>query len=85
MDRLLQKEKPKLTLTSRSHTKPGTLLKPQIPVRTNAFWDEKRPGFCEIDLVSHDGPNPGGDFCQTLDVTDWYTGWTETEAVKNKA
>jgi len=39
----------------------------------------------EIDLVSHDGGNARGDYAQTLDVTDVYTGWTETEAVKNKA
>lgn len=85
IDRLLQKEKRKFTPISRSYTKPGTLLKHQIPVRTFADWDEKRPGFCEIDLVAHDGGNPSGDFCQTLDVTDVLTGWTETQAVKNKA
>ena len=39
----------------------------------------------EIDLVSHDGGNARGDYAQTLDVTDVYTGWTETQAVKNKA
>ncbi|BER91888.1 transposase family protein [Atrimonas thermophila] len=85
IDRLLQKEKRKFTPISRSYTKPGTLLKHQVPVRTFADWDEKRPGFCEIDLVAHDGGNPSGDFCQTLDVTDVLTGWTETQAVKNKA
>jgi hypothetical protein len=85
IDRLLQKEKRKFTPISRSYTKPGTLLKHQVPVRTIALWDEKRPGFCEIDLVAHDGGNPSGDFCQTLDVTDVLTGWTETQAVKNKA
>ncbi|WP_369017616.1 transposase [Thermatribacter velox] len=85
VDRLLQKEKRKLTFTFRSYTKPGTLLKHQIPVRTFADWDEKRPGFCEMDLVAHDGGNPSGDFCQTLDVTDVLTGWNETQAVKNKA
>jgi len=61
MDRLLQKEKRKLVPVFRSYTKPGTLLKHRIPVRTFADWDEKRPGFCEIDLVAHDGGNPGGD------------------------
>ncbi len=48
-------------------------------------WDDKRPGFVEIDLVSHDGGNPRGDYLHTLDVTDVSTGWTETQAVKNKA
>lgn len=43
------------------------------------------PGFVEIDLVGHEGGNPSGDFCQTLTVTDICTGWTKTQAVKNKA
>ncbi len=54
----------------RGGTKPGTLLKHQIQVRTFADWDDKRPGFEEIDLVQHDGGNPSGFFACTLDVTD---------------
>jgi hypothetical protein len=61
------------------------LLKNQVPIRTFSDWNEKRPGFVEIDLVSHEGGDPRGDFIQTLDMTDICTGWTETEAVKNKA
>jgi hypothetical protein len=76
IDRLLQKERKKIGGSSRSSTQPGTLLKHQIPVRTFADGDEKRPRFCEMDLVAHDGRNPSGDFCQTLDVTDVLTGWT---------
>src|SRR6476619_890481 len=85
VDRLLQPERRKHQLRGRSHTKPGTLLKHQIPIRTFAEWDEQRPGFAEIDLVAHDGGLALGDFCQTLDLTDICTGWTETEAVPNKA
>src|SRR5687768_7750138 len=85
VDRLLQPERRKQQLRRRSHTKPGTLLKHQIPIRTFAEWDEAQPGFAEIDLVAHDGGLALGDFCQTLDLTDIYTGWTETEAVPNKA
>ncbi len=85
IDRLLKAERKKQQLKSRSHTKPGTLLKHQIPIRTFAQWDEKRPGFVEIDLVGHDGGDPSGDFAQTLNVTDIATGWTEAQAVKNKA
>ena len=55
---------------SRHRTKPGTLLKSQIPIRTWADWDEDRPGFVEIDLVGHDGGNLRGDYCLTLDVTE---------------
>lgn len=85
IDRLLQAERRKQQLRARSHTKPGTLLKHQIPIRTFAEWNEGRPGFAEIDLVAHDGGLALGDFCQTLDLTDVCTGWTETEAVPNKA
>ncbi len=85
IDRLLQPERRKQQLRQRSHTKPGTLLKHQIPIRTFAEWDEQQPGFVELDLVAHDGGLALGDFCQTLDLTDICTGWTELEAVPNKA
>jgi hypothetical protein len=85
-DRLLSEERKKYQLKKgRSHTKPGTLLKHQVPIRTFADWNEKRPGFVEIDLVGHDGGNASGDFGYTLDATDVQTTWTETEAVRNKA
>lgn len=61
------------------------MLKHQIPIRTFAQWDEKKPGFVEIDLVGHDGGDPSGEFAYTLNVTDVATGWTESQAVKNKA
>jgi hypothetical protein len=85
IDRLLAAERRKWMLRGRSGTKPGTLLKHQIPIRTFADWNEKKPGFVEIDLVGHDGGDAGGDYCQTLDVTDVASAWTETEAVINKA
>jgi len=85
IDRLLQPERRKHQLRRRAHTKPGTLLKHQIPIRTFAEWDEQQPGFAEIDLVAHDGGLALGDFCQTLDLTDICTGWTELGAVPNKA
>ncbi len=88
VDRLLRKEKEKYRLIKRrglSHTKPGTLLKHSIPIRTFADWNEKELGFVEVDLVGHDGGILRGDFIYSLDVTDVYSGWTETEAVKNKA
>jgi len=85
IDRILKPERKKYELKGRSLTKPGTLLKHQIPIRTFSEWDEHRPGFVEIDLVGHEGGNPRGDFIQTLNVTDICTGWTEMQAVKNKA
>lgn len=85
VDRRLAPDRKKMRLKGRSGTKPGSLLKSQIPIRTWADWDEDRPGFVEIDLVGHEGGNPRGDFCQTLNVVDIATTWTEPRAVKNKA
>ena len=85
IDRLLRPERRKYELRGRAGTKPGTLLKKQIPIRTFAEWDEQQPGFVEIDLVAHDGGVGAGDYCQTLDLTDIATTWTETLAVRNKA
>ena len=85
IDRRLAGERARLALKGRSGTKPGSLLKSQIPVRTWSQWDEDRPGFVEVDLVGHEGGNSKGEFCQTLTVTDIATGWTETRAVRNKA
>jgi hypothetical protein len=85
IDRLLAGEKKKQRLKGRSLTKPGTLLKHQIPIRTFSQWDEAKPGFLEIDMVGHEGGNPHGDFALTLDATDVATGWTEMRAVRNKA
>ncbi len=85
IDRLLAKERKRHQIKGRGNTKPGTLLKNQIPIRTFSDWNEQKPGFVEIDLVGHDGGDSHGDFAQTLDVTDVCTTWTETEAVRNKA
>jgi hypothetical protein len=85
IDRRLAGERARLRLKGRSGTKPGSLLKSQIPIRTWADWNENEPGYVEIDCVGHEGGDPRGDFCQSLDVTDIATGWTEPRAVKNKA
>jgi hypothetical protein len=85
IDRHLAGERAKLVARGRSHTKPGTLLKSQIPIRTWAEWSEDLPGFVEIDLVGHEGGNSSGEFCFTLTVTDIATGWTVNRSVKNKA
>lgn len=85
IDRLLASEKKKMRLKARSHTKPGTLLKHQIPIRTFSDWDDTLPGFVEVDLVGHDGGNAAGEFAYTLDITDIVTTWIELVALKNKA
>ncbi len=85
IDRILAPDRAKTTLKGRSTTKPGTLLKSQIQIRTGTEWDDAVPGFIEIDLVAHCGDSTRGEYCNTLDATDIATGWTETRAVKNKA
>jgi hypothetical protein len=88
IDRRLAAARRGLTLDGakgRSLTKPGSLLKSQIPIRTWADWDEHRPGFLEIDLVGHEGGDNNDTFCWTLTGTDIATGWTETRSVRNKA
>lgn len=85
IDRRLAPLRQLLTPKGRSHTKPGTLLKSQIPIRTWSEWDEDRPGFVEIDLVGHEGGNPLGEFCFTLTMTDVKCGFTVNRSVKNKA
>jgi hypothetical protein len=84
MDRLRRADR-RVPGHRRGGTKPGTLLKSQVRVRTFADWEDKRPGFEEIDLVQHDGGNPRGFFSCTLDVTDVCLGWTEMRAVPTKA
>jgi hypothetical protein len=85
IDRVLAGDRKKQALKGRSGTKPGSLLKHQIKIRTFSEWNEQKPGFVEIDLVGHDGGDASGEFCQSLDVTDVCTTWTETRAVQNKA
>jgi transposase InsO family protein len=85
IDRRLVSARAKMMPRGRAHTKPGSLLKSQIPVRTWADWDNAVPGFVEIDLVGHEGGNASGEFCFTLTVTDIATGWTVNRSVKNKA
>lgn len=67
-----------------STTKPGSLLKQAIPIRTFTPWEEEHPGFLEIDLVAHCGPTTEGSYLHTLTATDLATGWTECQAVANK-
>jgi hypothetical protein len=85
MDRRLAPDRAAMTLRGRSHTKPGSLLKDAIPIRTWAQWDDAVPGFVEIDLVGHEGGNAEGEHAYTLTVTDIATGWTENRSVPNKA
>jgi transposase InsO family protein len=85
VERILKEERKKRRLKGTSTTKPGSLLRNQIPVKVFWPWDEQKTGFCEIDTVSHDGGNASGEYCFTLTVTDVATQWTEEWTLKNKA
>ncbi|WP_454790022.1 integrase catalytic domain-containing protein [Mycolicibacterium lutetiense] len=84
IDRRLAGERAKLRPRGRVGTKPGSLLKSQIPVRTWAEWDDAGPGFVEIDTVWHDGGIRGGGHASTLTVTDIATGWTENRSMPER-
>ncbi len=68
-----------------STTKPGSLLKNLIPIRTFTEWDAERPGFLEIDLVAHCGNTTEGQFLCTLTCTDLCTGWTEVTGLLHRS
>ncbi|MCL4488404.1 MAG: hypothetical protein M1570_09785 [Chloroflexi bacterium] len=81
MDRRFRKHKRLLRRRIYGRTKPGRWLKHQIPIRLDK-WNIRRPGYVEVDLVSHSGNRGSGDFLYSLNVTDIYTGWVETRAVR---
>jgi hypothetical protein len=72
------------TRKSISHTRPGSMLKSSIPMKTWREWDENEPGFIQIDLVGHEGGDNNGQFFFTLDATDIATGWSEQVTVRSK-
>ena len=83
MDRRLRAQKSERKRRVYGRTKPGSLLKHHIPVKTDS-WDVKSPGFTEVDLVSHSGNSGEGEFGYSLNVTDIQTTWTETRALLGK-
>lgn len=83
IDRLLVSVRCEYKTKGRSTTKPGTLLKQHILIKTNQ-WDETRPGFLEADTIAHCGTSLSGEFAYTVDGVDIATGWTEQRAVFGK-
>ncbi len=83
IDRHLRSKKRRLKRRLYGRTKPGTLLRHKIPVRTE-HWDVRGPGFVEVDLVSHCGSSARGEFINSLNLTDTFSGWVETQAVMGK-
>ena len=84
IDRRLRPKKRQLKKRLYGRTKPGTLLKHHIPIKTDS-WDVNTPGFTEIDLVSHSGNSASGDFVHSLNVTDIHCTWVESRAVMGKS
>jgi len=84
IDRCLKKARFTHPQHGLSTTKPGSLLKKAIPIRTFTPWEDERPGFLEIDLVAHCGQTTEGSYLNTLTATDLATGWTECLALPNK-
>ena len=85
MDRRLRDHRLGLVAAKgRSMTRPGSLLKSSIALKTWHEWDDTIPGFVQVDLVSHEGGDNNGAFHYTLDATDVATGWTEAITVKSK-
>ena len=84
VDRRLKGKRGQLKKRLYGRTKPGTLLKHHIPIKTDS-WDVKSPGFTEIDLVSHSGNSASGEFLHSLNVTDIHTTWVESRAVMGKS
>ncbi len=83
MDRRLADKKRQLKARIYGRTKPGTLLRHQIPIKTD-HWEVNEPGYAEIDLVSHSGPHASGEFIYSLNFTDIHTGWNETRSIMGK-
>jgi hypothetical protein len=84
LGRMVSRIRARMALKGISTTRPGVLLKTEIPLRVGV-WKETDPGFLEIDLVAHCGDNGSGMFISTLNTTDIATGWFEAEAVFGKA
>lgn len=83
LDRLLAPARAEHQGRGRGGTKPGSLLRSEIPLRTGT-WDLSRPGYLEADSVAHCGGSMAGDFVWSLTYTDILSGWTEGGAVWNK-
>lgn len=84
IDRLLKPARRGRVPHGRSTTKPGTLLKKSIPIRTWNDWDDAKPGFLEIDLVAHTVESTEGDYLATLNCVDVATAWCECTIPRNR-
>lgn len=83
IDRILEPIRNKYKRLGLATTKPGSLIKKQVPIKTNQ-WDERKPGFIEADTVAHCGNSIAGQFAYTVNTVDIATGWIESRAIWGK-
>jgi hypothetical protein len=83
IDRRLGQSKRRFKRRLYGRTKPGSLLKHHIPIRTDN-WDVTAPGFAEVDCVSHSGNSGEGRFVYSVNLADIHSAWVETEAILGK-
>jgi hypothetical protein len=78
LDRLL--EPLRVGGAGRCLTRPGTLLRHQIPIR-GSVWDEGKAGWLEVDTVALCGGSVAGEFVWMVDGVDYATTWVELRAI----
>jgi len=83
LDRMLAAQRAGLPLRGLCGTKPGNLLRQQIPIQ-GEVWNENRAGFLEADSVAHCGSSLAGSFIWSLTFTDLASTWTSGRAVWNR-
>ncbi|HEY5122512.1 MAG TPA: integrase [Ignavibacteria bacterium] len=83
IDRILKKYRRRFGKQGLSTTKPGSLIREYVPIKTEQ-WDEKRPGFVEADTLAHCGGSLSGTFIYSVNLVDIATGWTSQRAVWGK-
>lgn len=84
LERRLRDRKHRIKRRLYGTTRPGSLLKHMIPIKTDQ-WDVSQAGYLEIDLVSHSGASAAGEFLHTLDCVDLHTTWVERQALLGKS
>lgn len=67
-----------------STTRPGSILRTEVPIRTESFWNESAPGRMALDTVAHCGTTTEGQFAYTLDAVCPVTHWTVQRATWGK-
>ncbi len=81
IDRLLGEAKVGVRGSTRPKAREKTATQRQVAIRTFVGWKDERPGYVEVDLVSHSGPEASGSFVNTLVLTDVCSGWIECSAL----